>query len=784
MIVWFYTFPLLLAALASMVLAIFALQQRSRRGAVAFALFAFSAGLWCFAYAMEIISVGVDAKLVWAKIQYLGITTVAPLYLIFTLQYVKKWRIRPLLLLLLFFVPVLTVIVTWLEPFTRLTWAEITLVTVNTIPTLEFSYGPFFWIIVSYSYLLLLIGAVLLIDESRRIPTPYQRQMRVLILAAFIPWLGNLLYVTNLNPFPGLDLTPFGFVVVVFIVAWGLYRAQLLDLTPIAHNKIIEGMIDRVFVLNMNGQIVDLNATAAAMLNLDKNAVVGQMAENLFIGNLAPLNEYVNEADAQAEINLSQENQPLYIDLRITSLYSFQQELIGRLFVLHDITERKLAEKALIKQRNVFQNLLNMVHAGLESFDLQDALENSVKIASHYTGAETGSLFMLDESGHIRDSWLAKQGMSVQKREAIQSKVLDKGLAGWIRKNRQAVFIPDTEKDERWLIFPNQSYQARSVLSVPILSETILVGILTLTHSKPHFFSENDFVLLKAAADQMALVLRNAQLYDTQQRLIVNLSQAKEAAEAANRAKGIFLANMTHELRTPLAAIIGYSELMEEWLDGRQDHNAQLLGWLEKTRWAAKHLLAIVSNVLDFSKIEAGQINLYPEVVELRPFLESVVTTVKPLLDKNDNSFTCEFPEEIDTVYMDVTKVGQILINLLSNAAKFTQNGRVSLSAQIETIDPTSHYLTFKVSDTGIGIPSEDLEEIFEPFTQSKITVANKYGGTGLGLAISQRYCHIMGGSLTLQSREGSGTEVTVQLPYQPVPPHKTAPYSEEILVN
>lgn len=784
MIVWFYTFPLLLAALASMVLAIFALQQRSRRGAVAFALFAFSAGLWCFAYAMEIISVGVDAKLVWAKIQYLGITTVAPLYLIFTLQYVKKWRIRPLLLLLLFFVPVLTVIVTWLEPFTRLTWAEITLVTVNTIPTLEFSYGPFFWIIVSYSYLLLLIGAVLLIDESRRIPTPYQRQMRVLILAAFIPWLGNLLYVTNLNPFPGLDLTPFGFVVVVFIVAWGLHRAQLLDLTPIAHNKIIEGMIDRVFVLNMNGQIVDLNATAAAMLNLDKNAVVGQMAENLFIGNLAPLNEYVNKADAQAEINLSQENQPLYIDLRITSLYSFQQELIGRLFVLHDITERKLAEKALIKQRNVFQNLLNMVHAGLESFDLQDALENSVKIASHYTGAETGSLFMLDESGHIRDSWLAKQGLSVQKREAIQSKVLDKGLAGWIRKNRRAVFIPDTEKDERWLIFPNQSYQARSVLSVPILSETILVGILTLTHSKPHFFSENDFVLLKAAADQMALVLRNAQLYDTQQRLIVNLSQAKEAAEAANRAKGIFLANMTHELRTPLAAIIGYSELMEEWLDGRQDHNAQLLGWLEKTRWAAKHLLAIVSNVLDFSKIEAGQINLYPEVVELRPFLESVVTTVKPLLDKNDNSFTCEFPEEIDTVYMDVTKVGQILINLLSNAAKFTQNGRVSLSAQIETIDPTSHYLTFKVSDTGIGIPSEDLEEIFEPFTQSKITVANKYGGTGLGLAISQRYCHIMGGSLTLQSREGSGTEVTVQLPYQPASPHKTAPYSEEILVN
>lgn len=779
---WFYTLSLFIAAFLSVAIGYYAWRQRPKTGATAFALFAFAAAIWCFGYALEIASSDLAAKLFWAKVQYLGISTVATFYLIFNIQYTRKWRVRPSLLAPLFIIPGLTIIVTWLEPYTGLTWAEISLVTIGSIPTLTFSYGPFFWIIVGYSYVLLLLSAWLLIDESKRVPPAYQRQMRVLILAAFIPWLGNVLYVTGANPFPGLDLTPFGFAFALFVMAWGLRRLQLLDITPIARNKILEGMIDKVLVLNRSGQIIDINASAAQMLGCTRETAVGRLARDLFAGQFVPLLKYDQEIDIQAEIDLSYNEVPFYIDLRISPLHSYRQELIGCLFVMRDITDRKLAEISLARQKNVFQDLLSMLHSALESVDLQDALEESVKTARRYTGAETGSLLLLDESGRVRDSWLAQKGMNIQKRHEVENKVLDDGLAGWVNANRQAVLIQETKQDDRWLVLPDQTYVARSVLSVPIMSEANLLGIMTLTHSASNYFSQDEFVLIRAAADQMALVLRNAQLYDTQQRLIVDLLQAKEQAEAANKAKSVFLANMTHELRTPLSTIIGYSELIEEWLAEQGKDDEQLVAWLRKTGWAAKHLLSIVSNVLDYSKIEAGRISLYIETIDVYTFLESVTATVEPLLRKNGNEFSLNCPPDIGDIYADVTKLGQILINLLSNAAKFTQNGRVSLRVYREMSSDSSEYVVFQVTDTGIGISPEEKENLFQPFVQAQLTTTRDYGGTGLGLAISQRLCQLMDGTLALQSKVGEGTIATVCLPSQQTP--EAVPAQESMVIN
>ncbi len=779
---WLYILPLFTAAFLSAVIGYYAWRQRPKTGAAAFALFAFAAAIWCFGYALEIISSDLAAKLFWAKVQYLGISTVAAFYLIFNIQYTRKWRVRPSLIALLFIIPILTIIVTWLEPYTGLTWAEISLVTIGSIPTLTFSYGPFFWIIVGYSYVLLLISAWLLIDESKRVPPAYQRQMWILILAAFIPWLGNVLYVTDANPLPGLDLTPFGFAFAVIVMAWGLRRLQLLDITPIARNKILEGMADKVLVLNQSGQIIDINVSAAQMLGWAKETAVGRLARDLFTGQFAPLLEYDQETDIQAEVDLCHNDLPFYIDLRISPLHSYRQELIGRLFVMRDITDRKLAEISLARQKDVFQNLLSMLHSALESIDLKDALEESVKTARRYTGAEAGSLLLLDESGRVRDSWLSQKGMSIQRRNEVEDEVLEKGLAGWIRVNRQAVLIPDTEQDDRWFILPNQPYTARCVLSVPIMSETYLLGIMTLTHGTPNYFSQEEFTLIQAAADQMALVLRNAQLYDTQQRLIADLSQAKEQAEAANKAKGVFLANMTHELRTPLSTIIGYSELIEEWLAEQGKYDEQLVVWLHKTGWAAKHLLSIVSNVLDYSKIEAGRISLYIEAIDVYTFLESVAATVEPLLQKNGNEFSLNCPPDIGNIYADATKLGQILINLLSNATKFTQEGHVSLRVYRELSVDDGEYIVFQVADTGIGISPEEIENLFKPFVQVQLTTTRDYGGAGLGLAISRRLCHLMEGTLTLQSQVGEGTIATVRLPNQRT--HKRVPAKESMVIN
>ena len=240
------------------------------------------------------------------------------------------------------------------------------------------------------------------------------------------------------------------------------------------------------------------------------------------------------------------------------------------------------------------------------------------------------------------------------------------------------------------------------------------------------------------------------------------LVAAKEAAESANRAKSTFLANMSHELRTPLNAIIGYSEMLaEEARDSEQD---ALVPDLEKIQKAGNHLLGLINTVLDLSKIEAGKMDLYLETFDLAAMLRDVAATVQPLIQQKGNRLVLDHPEDLGTMHADVTKVRQALFNLLSNASKFTEQGTITLAVARETVDQTA-WVTFRVSDTGIGMTPEQLASLFQAFTQADVSTTRKYGGTGLGLAITRRFCQMMGGDVAVESAVGQGTTFTIRLP-------------------
>ncbi|MEG4534742.1 response regulator [Microcoleus sp. D2_18a_D3] len=256
------------------------------------------------------------------------------------------------------------------------------------------------------------------------------------------------------------------------------------------------------------------------------------------------------------------------------------------------------------------------------------------------------------------------------------------------------------------------------------------------------------------------------------------LQSALEAAESANRAKSTFLANMSHELRTPLNAIIGYSEMLQEEAEELGDE--AFVPDLEKICCAGKHLLSMIDDILDISKIEAGRMDLYLETFDIYTLIESAVATARPLVEKNGNTLEVYCPDNLDTMHADMTKVRQVLLNLLSNAAKFTQNGRIAIGVErikneqlkmknqeesSEILISNSEFLSFRVTDTGIGMTQEQLERVFQPFTQADASTTREYGGTGLGLAISQRFCQMMGGSIEVSSTSGSGTTFTVLLP-------------------
>ncbi len=242
----------------------------------------------------------------------------------------------------------------------------------------------------------------------------------------------------------------------------------------------------------------------------------------------------------------------------------------------------------------------------------------------------------------------------------------------------------------------------------------------------------------------------------------IELHAAKEAAEEASRTKSAFLANMSHELRTPLNAIIGYSEMLqEEALDLQQD---AFLPDLRKIHSAGKHLLSLINDILDLSKIEAGKMELFSETFNLDAMIHDVVTTIRPLVQKNNNSFELISQENIGTMHADVTRIKQVLFNLLSNACKFTENGKITLtiSKQYENLED---WITFEVADTGIGMTPPQLSKLFQAFTQAESSTSRKYGGTGLGLVISKRISQMMGGDVSVVSEHGAGSKFTAKVP-------------------
>ena len=253
------------------------------------------------------------------------------------------------------------------------------------------------------------------------------------------------------------------------------------------------------------------------------------------------------------------------------------------------------------------------------------------------------------------------------------------------------------------------------------------------------------------------------QLVDRLEELQYQIKE-RDSARAANETKSAFLANVSHELRTPLNAIIGYSELLLDVAVDNGDKESQKD--LDKIRGSAKHLNSVIDDMLDLSKIEVGKMELLPKVIDIPEFIEEIKTTVTPLIEKNNNTLLCNYNAINDSAWADPLRLKQVILNLISNAAKFTEQGQIT----IEVVQ-LNEYIQVAVRDSGIGMSIEQITKVFEAFTQADKETTIKYGGTGLGLTISQSLCRMMGGDITVESQQGKGSTFTVTIPVaRPIP--------------
>ena len=287
------------------------------------------------------------------------------------------------------------------------------------------------------------------------------------------------------------------------------------------------------------------------------------------------------------------------------------------------------------------------------------------------------------------------------------------------------------------------------------------------------FWAEVNGSPLRDAAGRIVGTVGAVMDITERKRIEEQLVAAVDASEDASRAKSAFLANMSHELRTPLNAIIGYSEMLQE--DLRERGAADLVPDMAKIHGAGKHLLRLINDILDVSKIEAGKMDLLPEVFDVATVVRDVAATIGPLAQARGNTLEVRCAQSIGFMNADLTRVRQVLLNLLSNAAKFTEGGRISLEVDRMAMNEEA-WMRFRVRDTGIGMTPEQLARLFKAFTQADVSTTRKYGGTGLGLVISRQLCQMMGGEVTVDSAPGTGSTFTVLLPTNTAEADNAAP--------
>ena len=422
-----------------------------------------------------------------------------------------------------------------------------------------------------------------------------------------------------------------------------------------------------------------------------------------------------------------------------------------RLFDEVQTRTRELSES--LEQQTATADVLKVISRS--TFDLQAVLQTLLESAARLCDANMGTFTRKIGTAFFRTVTYGYTPKLLEMMKDVPVEPTRRTLAGRVLLEGKAIHISDVQLDADY-DWPEARKLAgfRTILGVPLLREGAPIGVLALSRPEVRPFTDKQIELLTTFADQAVIAIENVRLFD-------EIQDKNRQLQMASENKSQFVSSMSHELRTPLNAIIGLTEMMVTNAARFGTEKAQEP--LQRVNRAGTHLLGLINQVLDLSKIEAGKLELNPQVVQLMPLIDEVIGTARQLAEQNKNQLAVDTPADLGTLTVDPMRLRQILLNLLSNACKFTKEGEVKLRAS--RASNGRHWIELSVSDTGIGMTPEQQAKLFEEFAQADKTTAQRFGGTGLGLAITRKLARMMGGDVTVASEPGKGSVFTLRLP-------------------